>query len=493
VERAARFLRHPATVIIAVTILGGWLRFSGLATPHELVFDETYYAKDACIYLSKPVTECGLKSPYEQSWVHPPLGKWMIAGGEAAFGHRSFGWRFSSALAGTATVGLTALLSFVLFGSTLWAGAAGLLLATENLHFVQSRMAMLDVFLTLFVVCGFLFLVLDRRWIERRTSFPPGPSAGPEPSAEVAPAPASLGPGAMAAREFAPAAVAAPPGPVPSPLLRPWRMAAGVGFGAATASKWSGVLGMLGGIVLAFAWEVSRRRRAGRPRPVRESLTRESLGILLSLVLVPILVYVAASAVWLKQHGWSPRDFIRNQEAMFRFHRDLDTIKSDGQPIHPYLSPAWSWFLLKRPVAYYYQGTDTTAAEIIGMGNPAIFWGMLIALPAVLAAWWRRRDWVAGFVAVTVLAQYVPWLAVARPLFLFYLTPAVPFMVLAAVYALRSLARVRLSTGARPYAPVAGLLVLISVGLFVFFHPILVGDLISKTAWQARIWFGSWV
>ncbi|MEX2458481.1 MAG: phospholipid carrier-dependent glycosyltransferase, partial [Actinomycetota bacterium] len=169
-ERAVRVLRGPVFVIAAVTLLAGAVRFANLSDPRSLVFDETYYAKDACIYLGEPPDTCGLENAGEQSWVHPPLGKWLIAGGEAIFGatvegpgRTPFGWRISSAVAGTLTVTLTALLALVLTRSALWAGVAGLLLATENLHFVQSRMSMLDVFIAMFVVAGFLALALDRR------------------------------------------------------------------------------------------------------------------------------------------------------------------------------------------------------------------------------------------------------------------------------------------------------------------------------------------
>ena len=148
---------------------------------------------------------------------------------------------------------------------------------------------------------------------------------------------------------------------------------------------------------------------------------------------------------------------------------------------------------MTRPVAYYYKGTSDTAAEILGIGNPAVFWGSLIAVPYVTLVTVRRRDWAAACIAVAVLSQYLPWLRVGRPEFLFYAAPIVPFMVLAETYALRDLSRVRLSTGARPFAPVAGLLVAISVGLFLFFYPVLVGRTISLPAWHLRIWFNSWV
>ena len=97
-RRRGRWYAHPLLVIVAVTGIAGGLRFSHLSFPHQYVFDEVYYAKDGCLDAGFPYRQCKLDSPTEQtSTVHPPLGRWIIAGGEAAFGDRSFGWRFSSA------------------------------------------------------------------------------------------------------------------------------------------------------------------------------------------------------------------------------------------------------------------------------------------------------------------------------------------------------------------------------------------------------------
>ena len=60
---------------------------------------------------------------------------------------------------------------------------------------------------------------------------------------------------------------------VPSPLWRPWRYAAGIGFGAAVAVKWSGVLGMLAAIVISLIWETSGAT-AATPPEVERSLAR---------------------------------------------------------------------------------------------------------------------------------------------------------------------------------------------------------------------------
>ncbi len=88
------------------------MRFVNLSWPHAVVFDETYYLKDSYSLLlngteqqwpsdadeafaaGKPPTTMG-----EPSFVvHPPVGKWLIAGSLWVFGADDpLGWRFSAA------------------------------------------------------------------------------------------------------------------------------------------------------------------------------------------------------------------------------------------------------------------------------------------------------------------------------------------------------------------------------------------------------------
>ncbi|MGH7426620.1 MAG: hypothetical protein ACREJP_10710, partial [Candidatus Methylomirabilales bacterium] len=65
-----------------------------------MIFDETYYAKDACLYAGLGQQVCKSPGPAEQSFVHPPLGKWLIAAGIKIFGYTPFGWRASAAIFG---------------------------------------------------------------------------------------------------------------------------------------------------------------------------------------------------------------------------------------------------------------------------------------------------------------------------------------------------------------------------------------------------------
>ena len=90
--------RRPLLVILAVTALAGGLRFYHLSSPHGFVFDEVYYAKDACLDAGFDYRNCQLETPNEQTaTVHPPLGRWIIAGGIKAFSKPSdFGCTFGT-------------------------------------------------------------------------------------------------------------------------------------------------------------------------------------------------------------------------------------------------------------------------------------------------------------------------------------------------------------------------------------------------------------
>ncbi|HZA26400.1 MAG TPA: phospholipid carrier-dependent glycosyltransferase [Actinomycetota bacterium] len=454
-------VQKAVVVVLAATALAGILRGYHLGNPPEKVFDEVYYASDGCWYAGEDYRDCGLDSDVERSWVHPPLGKSIIGWGIDIFGNRPLGWRVASAVAGSVTVAFVGALAFLLTGSAIWAGAASLLMATEHLHFVQSRIAMLDVFLAMFVVLGFLLLVADHTRLDRDEA---SRLPQPEGSADVS----------------------------PRPRLRPLRLAAGAAFGAAVAVKWSGVLALAAAPVLALAWERTRRKRAGAAHPWLRAMREEWLGLTLAFLVVPFVVYAAVWVPWLQDRGFSFAEWFRHHGQMASYHLNLSTIGDDGKPIHPYMSEAWTWFLLLRPVAYFWHGTDRTGAEILGIGHPLLFWGALLVIPYLALAWAQKRDWRAGAVLVPILAQYVPWLIVQRPAFLFYLTPVTPFLALGTTYVLRDLAGLRL--GGRRVAPiVVAVLLALSVGIFAFFWPVLIGDTVSLDAWKARVRFDGWI
>jgi dolichyl-phosphate-mannose--protein O-mannosyl transferase len=306
---------------------------------------------------------------------------------------------------------------------------------------------------------------------------------------------------------------------VPSPLWRPWRFAAGAALGAACAVKWSAVTALVAAGVLSYIWETSRRRRGdtSRGRAFFRAFTMETFGLTMAFVLLPAFVYVFTWIPWFHHFGWNASAFWQDHLEMWRYHAGLKEFALDPKtkqftPTHPYYSRPWTWLPMVRPVSFYVKDVGSDIRQILAIGNPAIFWASIWAVPYAGFAWWRKRDWRAGFILVPFLLQYLAWFPVARPQFFFYVLPCTPFMVLGVIYALRDLSDARLiqrdrvtgevavdpETGApaiselHPYRPFAWVVVLLAVGLFLWFWPVLTGGQISDAHWRFIVWFPGW-
>ena len=231
------------------------------------------------------------------------------------------------------------------------------------------------------------------------------------------------------------------------PLWRPWRFAAGIALGCAFSVKWSGAMAIFAALILSFAWETTRRRRqdVSLGRAFARAVRQESLGLFIAFVLLPVAVYFIVYLPWFNHFGWSLKDWWENQTAMLAYHKSLrttalDTATNTYTPTHPYYSRAWTWLFMLRPVNFYSRDVGADIAQVLAVGNPAIFWASIWAIPFVTVMWRRRGDWRAGFIVLPFLAQFLPWFAVTRPQFFFYVAPLTPFMVLAIAYAMRDLA-----------------------------------------------------
>lgn len=464
--RHAAWTRLDWAALALVTVGAAAVRLAGLARPVGLVFDEVFYAQNACRYVIG-TAECGIDELASRA--HPPLGNWLIGAGVKLFGYDEFGWRVAPAVLGAVGVALLfVLVRHLLRDASPGAATAGAfvaagLLAGDFLHLVLSRVAMLDAMLTTLVIAAVLFAVLDRdrlrlaRW-ERR---PPGLLS------------------ALA-------------------LHRPWRLATGVAIGGAVAVKWSGAYVALGIIPLVVAWEIAARRvvegdAVARLRRWRDAawlaLREEGPRTLALLGIVPVLVYLAAyigrvpgeviGPPW--QEGTVWRGIWDHQQAMLTFHTDLP-----GS--HPYESPPWSWLAVKRPVALFFADEGGAYREILAIGSPlawlagvgALAWA---AFRLAGAAWRLERPELVLIVAA--IATYLPWLALSggrSQVFIWYILPTLPFLYGAAGLAVAAVWR-RMAGRVATGTVLAGCL-----ALFVFFFPVLTALPVSPDAWRSRMW-----
>jgi len=124
----------------------------------SLIFDEKYYVNVARIILRLPhdpdVYEnapLGLDPNHE----HPFLGKGLIALSMAAFGDNAYGWRIPSVVFGLASILILYLLVKKMSGRSGLALFTTYLFTFDNLVYVHSRIATLDIFMLTFMLLGF--------------------------------------------------------------------------------------------------------------------------------------------------------------------------------------------------------------------------------------------------------------------------------------------------------------------------------------------------
>jgi dolichyl-phosphate-mannose-protein mannosyltransferase len=243
-------------------------------------------------------------------------------------------------------------------------------------------------------------------------------------------------------------------------------------------------------------------------------------------VLVPIVVYLATWLPWFHHFGYDVvRDPVAAAVALKNEHDDMwayhgSTLKEfeeDGNgnrtPTHAYYSRPWAWPILARPVLFYSDRGEGDVAQILAIGNPAIAWASVIAVPYLALAWFRMRDWRGGLLLLAFLGQWLPWFLVDRPQFSFYLLPMSPFLALGVAYLLWKLSEARIvvrdrETGAvatnpetgrpavsraRPYLPFVIAFVAAAAALAVWFWPVVSAGRISDDHWRAIVWFRGWM
>ena len=507
---------------LGVMLVAAVLRLWRLGEPDSVLFDETYYAKDAYSLLQygyvREFTESandrivdgkltGIFKPEVTQIVHPDGGKWLIAVGEQIFGMTPFGWRVSAAIAGALTVLVLCRLVRRMTGSTLLGCVAGLLLATDGLHLVVSRLALLDVFVGLWLVCAVACLVADRDWARARFA------------------------------QAADAGVRDRWGPVRGLLLRPWRIAAGVCFGAACGTKWSGIYALAAFAVLSWLWDVRARRAMGVRTAWLRSAVVDGIPAFVSLVLVALGVYLTTWVGFFRHrsvyedrfgHGYGdepawgayldspatswPGTWVDALRSLWHYHQMIYRFHTGDYlagKTHPYGSDAQGWLLLNRPVGINAENDlprstpgcdaevgDTCLRQILVLGNPVLWWVGAAALLICVVLLVARRDWRYSVPLVALASGWLPWLRFDdRPIFLFYATAFLPFTAMAVALVFGWM--LGLPGSGRLRRPLVAGLLLVMLGLqlavFAHFWPIWTNELISRSDWQRRMWFDSWV
>jgi dolichyl-phosphate-mannose--protein O-mannosyl transferase len=460
---------------LAATGLAALLRLPYLGQPHAIIFDETYYVKDSLALLSfgheRKVIEgadAALLASNGENFqsiftdaasyiVHPPVGKWVIASGEAIFGATPFGWRIAIAILGILSVLLTARIARRLTNSNFIGTVAGLLLALDGLHIAMSRTALLDTSLSFFALCAFGFLIIDRDSANSGSS-------------------------------------------------KNWRWAMVVALGLACATKWSGVYFAAAFGILMLIWDYERRSK--RLEGFSDWFVKDFLPALL-MPLVIIAIYISSWVGWFRSSGGWNRNWAQENDvtswvpdsliSLLHYHQDMLSFHTNLVTPHSYASNPWNWPLMIRPTSFYYEtdptcDADKCSQEVIPLGNPLIWWAGAIALGVLIYFAVARRHSAALPIAVAFAAGWVPWLFFSeRTTFSFYSVVFIPYTVMALALTLYLANQNLQSDKAIAWRWPTLSFVIVCTILTAFFYPILTGHSISYELWHLRMWLPTWV
>jgi dolichyl-phosphate-mannose--protein O-mannosyl transferase len=490
---------------LIVLLVAGFVRLWNLSYPHELVFDETYYVKDAwsLMHLGYEGTwdsdansyfNAGDPNHYTNSpefLAHPPIGKWVISVGLFLFGGgSSFGWRFSTAICGILLVGLTMVIAWMLFRSHLLTVIAGGLLAIDGNAIVLSRVSLLDGIVALFALIGVIFMLLDRHGSQRR----------------------------LEAWVTARTAAGRPAHWGPSLWWRPWLIAAALMFGITSATKWSGLYFLVGFAVYSLVTDALARRKLGLPLWLGGTVLKQGPVTFLLMVPLAVVVYVASWAGWflhstsydrtwsaLSGNAWSgplawvPLSF----QSWYHFQSEIYNYNINLHTPHPYQANPLTWLFLQRPTSMFYENVSgSNSSQILDLANPLIWWAATAAAffllgRTVWGAWKRRAVWREAFILTGLAAGYLPWVFFysTRTVFQFYTIAFEPYLILGLVAVIGILLgrssdpERRRVAGLRTVGVFLGLCVLLSV----FFLPMWTGDPIPLWYTRLHYWFPSWI
>lgn len=394
---------------IAVVFFGiGLIR---LGVPSEQIFDEVYHARTAMEYIA------GV-NPYE--WTHPPLAKLLAAASVLLFNgqfdlaakvwteHQAFAWRFSSLVFGALALMVMYALTRSLFNNRAIATLATAFLALDGVFFVQSRVAMTNIYEVFFILLGTL-----GTWLYIKND------------------------------------------------KAPWLLLTGFGLGCALACRWSSLYawGLTGLLLLWHVWSVKRHQWGAVPaaeatslpaqvgsalRAVNKVAVAKWLGLLaLTMGLIPVVIYFLTYIPFVLQgdgawqiklftwnangHGWGK--VVSQQKDMWGYHAGL-------QATHPYSSPWWSWPLMLRPTWYYFHDwKNGTVSGVWAIGNAFIWWLSVPALAYAGYLAWRDKLKSLGLITLMGFGLWIMWGVQPRPLlYMHYMFETIPFACMAIAY-----------------------------------------------------------
>ncbi len=397
-------------------------------------FDEIYFARSAYEYAN------GLSA---MEWVHPPLGKLIMAIPVAIMGMSTFSYRLMGVIAGILMVPVLYIFAKRIFKKTKWASLAGILMTFDSFRYTQSRLGTVDTILVLFIMLSALFmyqyLLLDKK-------------------DDMKPKLINLG-------------------------------LSGLFIGCAIATKWTGLyaglalavtffgdlyldyrdknkkigkndyvhlallfLGVVGMIPIAIYYLTTFAVNSSLATTltfgyylvvallfifmlVRYFVNRSSkmwklfIWCFVFFAVVPLVIYVSSYVLFPNVTNYKNTflGVLHQIKDMYHYHSTLvDT--------HPFSSGWFTWPFMTKPIWYYvvYYGGNVKST-IVAIGNPAIWWMSIVGTIYMVIDAFKSKNKSYMFLLIFIACCWLPYAVIGRVMFLYHFFPVLPFAMLAVV------------------------------------------------------------
>lgn len=398
---------------------------------NQAYFDEIYHVRNAWEIANRQ---------YMYASVHPLLGTNIIALSIHLFGMHPFAWRLPGAIASVLMLPvLYGILKHLLKRDYL-SLIGPFLLAADFMHITTARIATLEPFSILFILCSFYWMLKYCR-----SNFY---------------------------------------------TLPMWKgilylFLSGIFMGLSIATKWTGCYAAIGLAIMLFTNWIQRFLEYKKDKEAHQQffkiLLTTMLACILFFIIIPIVIYCISYIPdkIFRNEPWTIANVWKQAQQMYHYHVNLNAT-------HPYQSTWFQWILDFRPM-WYYVGTKGNVFHTIScFSNPLLTW---IGLPAILFTTYRalcKKDIVGWYIVVGYFSGLLPWIIyVQRIVFAYHFYPTSLFTIIAIVYCINLLNNRKMSIVVPAYLAAY-------LALFILFLPVITGFGTSQQFARFLAWLPGW-
>lgn len=402
--------------------LGGFSLFSyGLGNIPSLYFDEIYYI---------PAAKTWLTGGIEFNFEHPPLAKMLMAVGISLFGDTPIGWRIASCVFGAVALVAVYRIALYFFKSPRSAWVCTAITLANSFLFVQSRIAMLDVFMMAFFLWGVFFFLKSEEQIRY-----------------------SLG-------------------------------LSGLFFGLALASKEFAILPIMSFVGLRVLYSKFLQKRT-------DERILKSYGVLaLGILVVYLLTFIPFLFLPLFKEAPIHGTILKLQSAIWK----TQWLEHRAKYSHAYASEWWEWILSIRPMWYVYGRLKIDplySRGVLILGNPLVMWGGLLSVIYCVGTYFKKKTVLPLGLVVFYCSLSVSWIFLGRKeTYYYYYFPAAMVLSFTLTYMLHE---VRTLNNRKIWRNMDWVFVLAVVLIFLFFYPVLSGEKFLDRFFERWIWMDTWI